>query len=83
MVHDMKEITDSQCHYIVDNSINLTDFMPKTSSLSQVLRRLGHTKEKWRTSIRSEITGLFDNDIFSFTERPLPADEIIPTKIDN
>ena len=32
-------------------------------------------------AIRSELTGLFDNETFSLTDRPLPTDEIIPTKM--
>ena len=80
MTHDIKEVTDSQ-NKSLDNNINLSDFMPEPSSLNQVLRLSPHTKERWGTAIRSELTGLFDNDTFSLTDRPLPADEIIPTKL--
>ena len=80
LAHDMKEISDSQ-NKTIDNNINLSDFMPETSSLNQVLRLSPHTKEKWGAAIRSELTGLFDNATFSLTDRPLPADEIIPTKL--
>ena len=38
-------------------------------------------KEKWGEAIRSEVTGLFDNDTFLLNEKPLPADEIIPAKL--
>ncbi len=38
------------------------------------------TKDKWGEAIKSEITGLFDNDTFVLDEKPLPADEIIPAK---
>ena len=80
MTHDIKEVTDFQ-NKSLDNNINLSDFMPEPSSLNQVLRLSPHTKERWGTAIRSELTGLFDNDTFSLADRPLPADEIIPTKL--
>ena len=38
-------------------------------------------KEKWGETIRSELVGLFDSDTFSLIDKPLPADEIIPTKL--
>ena len=39
------------------------------------------TKDKWGEAIKSEITGLFDNETFVLDEKPLPADEIIPAKL--
>ena len=63
LAHDMKEISDSQ-NKTIDNNINLSDFMPEPSSLNQVLRLSPHTKEKWGAAIRSELTGLFDNELF-------------------
>ena len=54
---------------------------PEPRSLSQVLRLPTHTKEKWGEDIRAEITGLFDSGTFSLNEKPLPTDEIIPTKL--
>ena len=50
-------------------------------SLSQILQISSFTKEKWGEAIRSEVTGLFDSDTFLLNEMPLPADEIIPTKL--
>ena len=49
--------------------------------MSQVLRLPTHTKEKWGDTIRAEITGLFDSGTFLLNEKPLSADEIIPTKL--
>ena len=39
------------------------------------------TKETWGEAIRTEIAGLFDSGMFSLNEKPLPVDEIIPTKL--
>ena len=36
---------------------------------------------KWGEAIKSEITGLFDNETFIPNEKPLPYDEIIPSKL--
>ena len=38
-------------------------------------------KEKWGEAIRSEVTGLFDNDTFLLNRKTLPAYEIIPAKL--
>ena len=35
----------------------------------------------WKEAIRAELTGLFDCDTFSHTEKPFPDDEIILTKV--
>ena len=66
---------------VKDNGINLSDFLPEPRSLTQILRLSPHTKERWGEAIRAELTGLFDCDTFSLTEKPFPADEIIPTKL--
>ena len=66
---------------VKDKGINLSDFLPEPRSLSHVLRLSPHIKEKWGEAIRLELTGLFDSETFSLVENPLPADEIIPTKL--
>ena len=40
-----------------------------------------YIKDKWGDTIRAEITSLFDSETFSFSKKPLPADEIIPAKL--
>ena len=64
-----------------DHVINLADFLPEPRSQSQVLRLPVHTKEKWEDAIRAEINGLFDSGTFLLNDKPLPADETIPTKL--
>ena len=59
----------------------LSDFIPEPRSLSQILRMSSFIKEKWGEALRSEVTGLFDNDTFILNEKPLPADKIIPAKL--
>ena len=56
------------------SGINLSDFLPEPRSLSQVLRLSPYIREKWGEAIRSELTGLFNSDTFSLTDKPLPAD---------
>ena len=80
IAHDLNGLNKSEDR-IKDHGINLADFLPEPRSLAQVLRMPSHTKEKWGEAIRAEITGLFDSGTFSLNEKPLPADEIIPTKL--
>ena len=61
--------------------VNLSDFLPEQKSLTQILRLSAYTKEKWGEAIRAKLTGLFDCDTFSHTEKPFPDDEIILTKV--
>ena len=61
--------------------INVSDFLPEPRSLSHIWRPSLYIKEKWGEAIRSELVGLFDSDTFSLIDKPLPADEIIPTKL--
>ena len=39
----------------------------------QILTMSPFTKDKWGEAIKSEITGLFDNDTFILNEKPLSA----------
>ena len=78
--HNIKETNGAEDR-IKDMGINLSDFLPEPRSLSQVLRLSPYIKEKWGEEIRSELIGLFNSDTFSLIDKPLPADEIIPTKL--
>ena len=80
IAHDIKEM-NSTVDKVKDLGLNLSDFHPEPSSLSHVLRLSPHIKEKWEDAIRSQLVGLFDSETFSLTDKPLPADEIIPTKL--
>jgi len=80
IAHDLSGMNKCEDR-IKDHGINLADFLPEPKSLSQVLRMPSYTKDKWGDAIRTEITGLFDSGTFSLNEKPLPADEVIPTKL--
>ena len=66
---------------VKDLGINLSDFLPESRSSSHVLMLSPHIKEKWGDAIKSELIGLFDIETFSLIDKPLQADEIIPTKV--
>ena len=76
VAHELKEIKNYE-DIETDKHINLSDFIPEPRSLIQKLRMPSFIKENWGEAIRSEVTGLFDNDTFLLNEKPLPADEII------
>ena len=78
--HELNEIKKGE-DIETDKHVNLSDFIPEPRSPKQILRMSPFIKEKWEEAIRSEVTGLFDNDTFLLNEKPLPADEIIPTKL--
>ena len=78
IAHDINALNKSE-DKVKDCGINVSDFLPEPRSLSQILKMTASTKEKWGEAIKSELMGLFDSDTFSLTEKPLPADEIIPT----
>ena len=80
IAHDINETNTNQ-DKTKDLGINLSDFLPEPKSLSHVLRLSPHIKEKWGEAIRSELVGLFDSETFSLIDKPLPADEIIHTKL--
>ena len=80
IAHDMKEMKATE-DMIKDIGIKLSDFLPEPRSLSHVLRLSPHIQDKWGEALRSELTGLFDSETFSLIGKPLPADEIIPTKL--
>ena len=63
-----------------DVQINLSDFIPKPRSLSQVLKLSPIIRDKWGHSIQNELLGLFDNDTFDTNEKALPANEVFPVK---
>ena len=60
---------------------NLSYFIPEPKILIQISRVSPFTKDKWGEAIKSEITGLFDNDTFILDKKPLLPDETIPTKL--
>ena len=64
-----------------DSTINLSDFLPEPSSLNQVVKTSESVQHRWGVAIAKEIQGLFDNDTFGTNERPLPNDEVVPTKL--
>ena len=80
IAHDIKE-TNTTGDKVKDQGINLSDFLPEPRSLSHILRLSPHIKEKWGDAIRSELVGLYDSETFSLIDKPLPVDEIIPTKL--
>ena len=80
IVHDMNGKNESEDR-IKDIGINLSDFLPKLRSLSHVLRLSPYIKETWGKVIRSELVWLFNVDLFSLIDKPLPTDEIIPIKL--
>ena len=80
VAHELNEIKKDE-DIKTDKHVNLSDFIPEPRILSQILRMSPFIKEKWGETIRSEVTGLFDNEIFLLNEKPLPADEIIPAKL--
>ena len=80
IANDIKE-TNGVEDRVKDIGINLSDFLPEPRSLSQVLRLSPYINEKWGEAIRSELVGFFDSDTFSLIDKPLPVDEIIPTKL--
>ena len=59
----------------------MSDFIPEPKTLIQILRISPFIKNKWGEAIKSEITGLFDNDTSILKEKSPPADEIICTKL--
>ena len=59
----------------------MSDFLPEPSSLNQVLKTSESVQQRWGVAIAKEIQGLFDNDTFGTNERPLPNDEVVPTKL--
>ena len=65
----------------LDDTINLSDFLPEPRSLNQVMKLTGSVRDKWGTEINKKITGLFDNETFGLDEKPLPNDKVIPTKL--
>ena len=65
----------------MNKQVNLFDYIPKPRSLIHILKISPFTKDKWGEAIKSELTGLFDNNTFILNEKPVPADEIIPAKI--
>ena len=81
IAHDINETNTTEEKQVKDLGINLSDFLPEPRSLSHVLRLSTHIKEKWGEAIGSELVGLFDSETFSLRDKPLPADEIIPTKL--
>ena len=80
IAHDMKQMNATEDR-VKNTGINISDFLPEPRSLSHVLRLSPYIKDKWGEAIRSELTELFDSETFSLNEKPLPADEIIPTKL--
>ena len=80
VAHELSQIKKDEDKEI-EKQVNLSDFIPEPRSLLQILRMSSSTKDKWGEAIKSEITGLFDNDTFVLDEKPLPADEIIPAKL--
>ena len=73
VAHELNEIKKDE-DIETDKHVNLSDFISAPRSLSQVLS----IKEKRGEAIRSEVTGLFDNETLFLNENPLPADENIP-----
>ena len=63
-----------------DIRVNLSDFHLEPRSLSHVLRLSPYINETWEEVMCLELVGLFDGDTSSLIDKPLPADEIIPTK---
>ena len=47
-----------------DQIINLSDYIPEPKSLYQIFKLSDHIKDKWGTTIKKGIVGLFDNDTF-------------------
>ena len=64
-----------------DEVINLSNFLPEPCSLNQVMRCAESVKSKWGTAITKEVRDFFDNETFGTDEKPLPTDEIVPTKL--
>ena len=74
--------TDDRLHIKkLDNYIILSDFLPEPTSLNQVIKLTESIKNKQGIAIYKEIKELFDSDIFSLSDRPLPTDEIVPIKL--
>ena len=63
IAHGINAVNKSE-DKIKDCGINLSDFLPKPRSLSQILRMSTSTKEKWEEATKSELVGLFDSDTF-------------------
>ena len=65
-----------------DTHKNISDFLPEPRFLQQVLKLSRIIKDKWGDAIRKEIQGLFDNDTFDTDEKSLPADKVLPVKLE-
>ena len=67
VAHALNEIKKDE-DIETDKHVNLSDFIPEPRSLIQILRMSPFIREKWGEAIRSEVTGLFDNDTFLLNE---------------
>ena len=68
IAHELKGDKDPQeKHY--ESQINLSDFIPETVSINNVLTLSPSVKDRWCDTIRKEIQGLFDNGTFDTNEK--------------